>query len=108
MKIQICFFLVEIPRINITEEIPFDEEEADIQFQSSEFFKMLKATTIMNLLTLIFSVALFPIVIHGMLNHNCKVINGECDTFSDKFVFYSSLQFLCLLLQSVVVLKRLV
>ena len=29
------FFLVKIPCINITEEIPVDEEEADIQFQSS-------------------------------------------------------------------------
>ena len=101
------FFRVET-LCSVEEVAQADPEHAGINSKSNEFFQMVKTTTTMNLLTLIFTVCYVPTVIHGIVNYNCKLSNGECDNYLRQFWLFRALHFVCIIVQSLVVLKRLV
>ena len=101
------FFRVET-QSPLEEVAQADPEHAGINSKSIEFFQMVKTTTTMNLLTLIFTVCYVPTVIHGIVNYNCKLSNGECDNYLRQFWLFRALHFVCIIVQSLVVLKRLV
>ena len=63
--------------------------------------------TTMNLFTLLYLMNFIPVVILGMVYHNCNVDNGECDDFLHIFKLFTPVRIFCLLFLSLVVLKRL-
>ena len=73
----------------------------------NDFFLMVQNTTTMNLITLIFLIGIPPPVIFGMLNLNCDVESNECDKFIDLYEQFNPIRFVCVIVQIIVVLKRL-
>ena len=84
-----------------------DEEESTHGcFNDQEFFLMLKTTTTMNILTLIFVLGFLPQVILGMVYHNCHVGSGDCENYFRLNRLFTPLRLVCLIVQDLVVMKR--
>jgi hypothetical protein len=83
------------------------EDETVVCLNQTEFFKMLKTTKTMTLLTLILVVGFLPSVILGMVHHNCSVDTGDCENFIFLVNKFSPIRLVGLLVLYMVVLKRL-
>ena len=86
--------------------LPVAKEQFTV-LNETEFYLMVKDTTTMTILTLLQLSNFLPYVISGMVYHNCSVDSGECDNFVVLYRMFTPVRVLNFLVQSVVVIKRL-
>ena len=73
----------------------------------TEFYLMVKNTTTMTVLTILQLFTFLPYVILGMVYNNCSMDSGHCDNFILLYRMYNPTRVLFFIVQSVVVIKRL-
>ena len=88
---------------------PVDEEHIANAtcFNENAFFQMVRTTTTMNLFTLLYLMNFIPVVILGMVYHNCNVDTSECDYFLYLFNLFFPIRIVGLLVLSLIALQRL-
>ena len=73
----------------------------------TEFYLMVKNTTTMTVLTILQLFTFLPYVILGMVYNNCSMDSGHCDNFILLYRIFNPTRVLFFIVQSVVVIKRL-
>ena len=86
--------------------LPVAEQQFTV-LNETEFYLMVTNTTTMTILTLLQLSNFLPYVISGMVYHNCSMDSGECDNFIVLYRIFTLVRVLNFLVQSVVVIKRL-
>ena len=83
------------------------EEQPITDLNETEFYLMVKKTTTMTILTILQLSAFLPSVILSMVYNNCSMDSGDCDSFIGLNRMFTPVRILFFLVQSGVVIKRL-